>query len=172
MLREGDSHYLAEQLKERKLDLAIVRQPVEMKPFSKLNLPNEDIVIVMPESWANSWEHEKIALNELEELPLVLLKRIHGFGPYELIIDKFKKRGLDPNIVTICSDVDMVLKLVHNEVGASILPASTLQNSTINGIKSFPIKDEPISSSSAIIWLKNRYLPKSAERFISLFKDI
>ena len=35
-LREGDSHYLAEQLEERKLDLAIVRLPVDMKPFANL----------------------------------------------------------------------------------------------------------------------------------------
>ena len=125
----------------------------------------------MPESWIESFHKEQITFNELKDFPLVLLKRIHGFGPYELIIDKFKQRNLDPNIVTICSDVDLVLQLVSNEVGVSILPASTLQNLSAEGVTSLTIEDESIVSTSSIIWLKDRYLPKSAERFIELFKE-
>jgi DNA-binding transcriptional LysR family regulator len=170
-LREGDSHYLAEQLKNRQIDLAVVRLPVEMKPFSGYDLPEEKNVIIMPGSWGSDFNKNSMTIEELADYPLVLLKRLHGSGPYEVIIDKFKERDLDPNVVTICPDVGMVYKLVSSEVGATILPASTLEKNTIGGIKVFEMEDECISSSSALIWLKDRYLPKSAERFIELFKD-
>lgn|SRR5699024_5101951 len=170
-LREGDSYYLAEQLENRQLDLAVVRLPVEMKPFSGHYLPEEDNVVIMPESWGAAFNKKSIRIEELADYPLVLLKRLHGSGPYEVIIDKFKQRKIEPNVVTICPDVGMVYKLVSTGVGATILPASTLAKNTVGDIQVFEMENECIASSSAVIWLKDRYLSKSAERFIDLFKS-
>ncbi|MEK3906043.1 LysR family transcriptional regulator [Oceanobacillus sp. FSL K6-0127] len=170
-LREGDSYLLAEQLNNRNIDLAIVRLPLDMEPYSSLFLPEENYVAIMPEQWAKSYESETITMNELANLPLLLLRRISGVGQYELIMDKFEKRGLTPNIVTVCPDVDMILELVNVEVGASILPASILKKHFNAGIKGFAIEDETIISKSAIIWLKDRYLSKSKQRFIEYFEE-
>jgi len=170
-LREGDSYLLAEQLKNRRIDLAVVRLPLEMEPYSSYFLPEEKYVVIMPEHWAESYSPDSITMNELADIPLLLLRRISGVGQYELIMDKFEKRNLNPNIVMVCPDVDMILELVSREVGASIVPASTLQKNNLGGIRSFPIEDETIISKSAIIWLKDRYLSKSARRFIELFEE-
>ena len=86
-------------------------------------------------------------------------------------MDKFDKQGLSPHVVTVCPDVDMILELVNAEVGASIVPASVLNKQSLAGIKSLTIKDEEIISKSAIIWLKDRYLSKSKQRFIKLFDE-
>ncbi|GIO20437.1 HTH-type transcriptional regulator BsdA [Oceanobacillus oncorhynchi subsp. incaldanensis] len=170
-LREGDSYLLAEQLKNRSLDLAIVRLPLDLDLYSSFHLPDENYVVIMPEQWAKSYESPSITMNEIANLPLILLRRISGIGQYELIIDKFKELELAPDVVTVCPDVDMILELVSAEVGASIVPASTLKKHSINGIKSFTIEDETIISKSAIIWLKDRYLTKSKQRFIELFEE-
>jgi len=167
-LREGDSYLLAEDLKNRDIDLAIVRLPLDMDDFSSYFLPEENYVVVLPEKWAESNTTTSITMEKLAELPLLLLRRISGVGQFELILEKFEKHGLDPNIVTVCPDVDMILELVSNEVGVSIVPESTLQKHNIGGIKSLSIEDT-IISKSAIIWLKDRYLSKSAEHFIELF---
>lgn len=169
--REGDSYLLAEQLKNRKIDFAIVRLPLDMEPFSSYSLPEEKYVAIVPDKWASSFENDMISIEELANLPLLLLKRIRGVGQFELIIDKFTKHNMEPNIVTVCPDVDMIFELVSNEVGASIVPESTLKRHTIGNIKYLKINNEPIISRSSIIWLKDRYLPKSAERFIELFKE-
>ncbi len=167
-LREGDSYLLAEQLLQRTIDVAVIRLPIEMSTFASLSLPTENYVAVIPENW--STVSETITMEKLSELPLLLLHRISGRGQYELIVEQFEKRNLYPNIVCECPDVDMILQLVSEEMGASIIPESTLQGHHLHGLKPLTIKDHTFTSHSAIIWLKDRYLPKSARQFIELFE--
>ncbi|GIO22731.1 LysR family transcriptional regulator [Oceanobacillus sp. J11TS1] len=170
-LREGDSYLLAEDLKNREIDLAIIRLPLEMDAFSSYFLPDENYVAVLPAKWATPYNTATITMEKLAELPLLLLRRISGIGQYELILNKFKKHTLNPNIVTVCPDVDMILELVSKEVGASIVPESTLKKVNLSGITSLAIKDGTLISRSSIIWLKDRYLSKSAKHFIELFHN-
>ena len=39
------------------------------------------------------------------------------------------------------------------------------------GVKMMKIKDDILHSESAVIWLKDRYLSKSAQKFIELFGE-
>lgn len=167
-LSEGDSYLLAEQLLQRTIDVAVIRLPLEMNAFASLSLPTENYVAVIPETWSNV--SETITINELSELPLLLLHRISGRGQYELIVEQFEKRHLYPDIVCECPDVDMILQLVSEEMGATIIPESTVLAHHLQGLKQLTIKDHTFTSHSAIIWLKDRYLPKSARQFIELFE--
>lgn len=168
-LKEGDSSLLAEQLMHREIDVAIIRLPINMDKFSIHHLPDENYVAVIPESWLGSFE--SITMKQLSQLPLLLLHRISGIGQYELILEQFDKYKLTPKIVCECPDVDMILQLVSEEVGATIIPQSTLYRHHLRGLKQLPIKGHTFISESALVWLKDRYLPKSAKRFIKLFQE-
>lgn len=169
-LREGDSYRLFEQLNNRKIDLAIVRLPIEMKAITHLPLPNENYIVALPETWVDDPSKTSITMDEIARLPLLLLHRISGVGQYEVIIDEFTKHGLKPNVVCECPDVDMLLELVNEEIGATIIPVSGISTFRLTGIKVLKIEDANIVSKSAVIWLKDRYLSKSATRFIELFE--
>lgn len=65
----------------------------------------------------------------------------------------------------------MLLSLVRTGIGATLLPKSTLLSFPTDGLKILEIRDALIKSESAIIWLKDRFLSKSAERFTETFKD-
>lgn len=170
-LREGDTYRLAELLNSRAIDLAIVRLPLEMKTFSSHPLPNEKYVAVLPEQWGDNTSKSSISMKELANIPLLLLHRISGVGQYEVIIDQFENQGLKPNVVCECPDADMLLELVNEEIGATIIPESALSKLHLHGIKTLKIEDVDIISQSAVIWLKDKYLSKSASRFIELFQD-
>lgn len=170
-LREGDTFHLTQQLKNRDIDLAVVRLPLEMKAFSNQPLPNESYVAVVPETWNEISKRKSISLQELANLPLLLLHRISGIGQYELITEQFEKRGLVPNIVCECPDVDMILEMVSDNIGATIVPASAVPTHRLRGIKMLTIENSVIISKSAVIWLKDRYLSRSAQRFIALFQN-
>lgn len=168
-LREGDTYRLAELLNNRTIDLAVVRLPLEMKALSFHPLPNEKFVAVLPKQWAQN--NLDISIKELAKLPLLLLHRISGVGQYELIMDHFEVVGLHPNVVCECPNVDMLLELVNEGIGATIIPESALSKLHLYGVKKMKIKDADIISKSAVIWLKDRYLSKSASRFIELFQE-
>ncbi|GEN47064.1 LysR family transcriptional regulator [Alkalibacillus haloalkaliphilus] len=168
-LKEGDSYALAEHLLNHELDFAIIRLPLDLQAFESRPLREENYVAVLPQEWEvpNS---ESITMEELSNLPLMLLHRISGVGQYEVILEKFKKHDLTPKIILDCPDVDMIIDLVRSGIGGTIIPESTFQHKDLDGVKMLAIADENIYSESALIWLKDRYLTKSARRFLELFE--
>ncbi|SDC71494.1 DNA-binding transcriptional regulator, LysR family [Melghirimyces thermohalophilus] len=169
-LREGDSFQLAEYLENRDIEIAVVRLPLDHKNFAYLPLPNEVYVAVLPAHWVKAPTQTHILMEDLAGLPLLLLHRISGVGQYEIIMNEFKKHGLKPHVVCECPDATMLLSLVSAGVGATLLPKSTLFTLPAQGVKVLEIGQTEITSEAAVVWLKDRYLSKSAIRFIETFQ--
>ncbi len=167
--REGDSFQLAQYLENRDIELAIVRLPLAMNHFAYLPLPNEKYVAVLPESWISPTQ-KQIPMEDLAQMPLLLLHRISGVGQYEIIVDQFRAQGFEPQVVCECPDATMLLSLVNAGVGVTLLPKSTLFMFLTKGVKVLEIQETEITSESAVIWLKDRHLSKSALRFIETFE--
>ena len=167
-LFEGDSFRLADYLRRRDIELAIVRMPLEMADFDFIHLPRENFVAIVPGNWTSS---HSIDLKELADMPLMLLHRVSGWGLYELVIDACNEQNLQPTIICECPDAAMLLSLVKSGVGITLLPESTLRSFPLNGLKAIKIKDATIETDSAVIWLKDRYLSKSAKHFLETFNQ-
>lgn len=169
-LTEGDSFQLTEQLKKRDIELAIVRLPLEIDDYASYKIATEKYVAVLPENWAKKWHEAAISIQELADMPLLLLHRTSGRGQYEVILEAFHKRKLEPNILCESPNVDMILGLVNEEIGVTIIPQSSLLTFHHSGLKILPLLDATIESESMIIWLEDRYLSKSAIQFIEMFE--
>lgn len=166
-LKEGDTFRMTEYLKRRDIEVAIVRLPLNMDAFLSIPLPDDQFVLVT----SNNWEvRTKITMKELKDLPLMMLHRVSGVGLYELVIGECRNHGFEPTIVCECPDADMLLSLVHKEVGYAILPKSTVNNRLVNDLQVIEIVDCNVQSEAAVIWLKDRYLSQSAKRFLETFQ--
>ncbi|HLR79003.1 MAG TPA: LysR family transcriptional regulator [Bacillota bacterium] len=169
-LTEGDSFQLTKQLENRDIELAIVRLPLEIDDYASYKIATEKYVAVLPENWAKKWHEAAISIQELADMPLLLLHRTSGRGQYEVILEAFHKRKLEPNILCESPNVDMILGLVNEEIGVTIIPKSSLLTFHHSGLTILPILDTTIESESMIIWLRDRYLSKSAVQFIEMFE--
>ncbi|WP_158734764.1 LysR family transcriptional regulator [Alteribacillus sp. YIM 98480] len=172
LLREGDTFYLEESIRNRDIELAFVRLPVDLEEFSTLRLPSESYVLVLPENW-NSFEQEvqKISMKELKHIPLMLLHRISGTGQFELIVNECRNHGFEPNVICECPDATMLLSLATTGVGATIVPRSTLYAFSYESLRILELEDASIAAEPAIIWKKDRSLTKAAQRLLDLFKN-
>ncbi|WP_420976307.1 LysR family transcriptional regulator substrate-binding protein [Bacillus vallismortis] len=99
----------------------------------------------------------------------MLLQQTSGIGLYELVTGEYRKQGFELNIICECPDAAILLFLVREGVGATLLPESTSLSFPLNGLKIVEIEDSIIESQSAVVWLEDRYLSKSAKRFIDTF---
>src|SRR5699024_3986674 len=133
-----------------------------------MNLLDEKFVAVLPMQWR--LHVSCFSIKELAVLPLLLLHRLSVVGQYEVVINHFENAGCIPQFDCEYSNVDMLLDLVNEGIGATIIPESALSRLHLQGVKKMTIKDANIIARSAVIWLKDRYLPKSASRFIELFQ--
>ncbi|RLQ97381.1 LysR family transcriptional regulator [Falsibacillus albus] len=172
-LIEGDTFRLQHYLKEKEIEVAVVRLPMKMKEYSHIPLPTDHFVAILPEDWMSDPDMPCMTLEELAKLPMMLLHRAGEGerGLYELVLDAFKEKNLKPHVVCECPDAAMLLSLVRAGVGITLLPKSTLHAFPPQGVKVVEISGEVIKSESAVIWLKDRYLSKNAVRFIETFSD-
>ncbi|WP_050615174.1 LysR family transcriptional regulator [Bacillus testis] len=168
-LYEGDSYQLANHLRNRDIELAIVRLPLDLNDFFHLPLLTDDFVLVAS---SDTGLGSPVQIAEIKCLPLMLLHRVRGVGLYELVLNEWKRHGLEPNIVCQCSDAAMLLSLVKAGIGVAILPRSTLLSFALDGLKMIEVTDFSIESQSAIIWLKERHLSKKAVRFKDCFTQM
>lgn len=171
-LREGDSFRLSEELQDRKIELALVRLPVDMATFASIPLPPEPFVAVMPKEWEADFPGESIHVADLAKVPLLLLHRINGTGTYEVTIEEFRRHGCKPNVVCECPNASMLLSLVREGVGATLLPTSALTRQSIQEFAILNLVDASIQSESAVIWLRDRYVSQSARRFLDTFSYV
>lgn len=165
----GDPYEINNYMENQDIELAIVYLPVNMKDISMKTLGKVPNVFVVPENWEDFRTKERISLQEIKEIPLLLVHREKGLGIYEEIIDEFNKRDIVPNVLCECHDVNVLLSLVSEGVGASIVPKSAVSPNRIQGIKVLDIIDSSVQSNIALVWRSDRYLSKMAKHFIDLF---
>ncbi|SEA33965.1 DNA-binding transcriptional regulator, LysR family [Thalassobacillus cyri] len=171
-LREGDTSLLEECILNREIELAVVRLPLQYEEFDMLPLPSEPYLLVAPDSWNLDKVGEGyVGFNILKDIPLMLLHRIKGSGQYELILDEIRNHGIEPNVICEAPDPTMLLSLVSEGMGATIVPESTLHAFSFNNIQSYAFSDINIKAESVVIWHKDRYLSKAAQRFIHTLKE-
>lgn len=168
-IRDGDSYLLQELLKHREIDLALVRLPIDLEHVNMLPLKKERYVAILNAELARTVDGDRLTLEQLSTMPLVLLRRLSGTGQYEFLLQAFKERGTSINVLAVCPDVDMLMEMVAQGVGASIVPEAALNKRNASKVYRYDIDDEQLISESAIIWLKNHYLSKTARRFLERF---
>ncbi|MGD6959731.1 LysR family transcriptional regulator [Rossellomorea aquimaris] len=165
---EGETIHLIKMLSKRQIEIAITNSPITEKSISQMTLESDPYVLVLPEKW--TWTgSEQCRLEEIIDLPLILLRPNYGLGAYGQIVNEFQRLDLEPNILCECQDLIMLLGLVSSGFGATILPLSLLSLHSLGGLRVIQLKDQTLISEPKVIWRKNSYLSKAAKEFLKLF---
>jgi LysR family transcriptional regulator, salicylic acid-responsive activator of bsdBCD len=165
---EGETIHLIKMLSKRQIEIAITNSPITEKSISQMTLESDPYVLVLPENWTWSGS-EQCRLEEIIDLPLILLRPNYGLGAYGQIVNEFQRLDLEPNILCECQDLIMLLGLVSSGFGATILPLSLLSLHSLGGLRVIQLKDQTLISEPKVIWRKNSYLSKAAKEFLKLF---
>lgn len=172
---EGDHYLLGEQLEKRAIELIIARLPFEApnpsESYSVLHLPSDPFVAVIPGKWGPDQANGTINMRELADFPFLTLKTDKTTGMHDKVVKEFRNHGLAPRIICECSSVAIIISLVAAGIGATILPKSVMTSFPISVIRMLAIADADFRSDVGILWLKDRYLSKSAQHFIDIFLE-
>ncbi|MGE7093979.1 LysR family transcriptional regulator [Lysinibacillus sp. NPDC048646] len=164
---EGDTLFLTESLLSKEIDVAILQQPIEDDNFFSLGLDVDEFVLATPSQWNLK---SPIRMEDLRDIPFLSFYRHQNCSTLRIIIDEFKSHGFEPNIICECIDIAMVSSLIGEGIGVTILPKTSLDKFSTDGIKIIKFANCNIKSKSTIIWPKERYLAKSALNFLELFR--
>jgi len=165
---EGDTLFLTESLLSKEIDVAILQQPIEDEKFFSLGLDVEGFVLATPSQWNLQ---SPIQMGDLKNIPFLSFYRHHNCNTLRIILDEFKTHGFEPNIICECTNIAMVSSLIREGVGVTILPRTSLDKFSIDGIKIIEFANCNIQSKTTIVWPKERYLAKYALNFLELFTE-
>ncbi|GED31728.1 LysR family transcriptional regulator substrate-binding protein [Brevibacillus centrosporus] len=140
-IQQNESAQLCKMVKERVIQLTIVRFPLELDDFSVM-----------------------------QAYPLIL-PSTEGLGVYHMIVEEFSRRKLEVNLLSECSDIPMLLELVSSGFAATIVPEIVLKMHKGHELKATRIDDTHLSAASGIIWLKDHFLSMAARHFIEQIRQ-
>ena len=162
-IQQNESSLLCYLLKQREIEMALVRLPLEIDDFTLQHVHSEPFYVISSKD--KKIFSGEVTLKEVSQYPLVL-PSIKGLGVYYSIHEAFSKAKIQPNIIAEFSDLKLMMQLVSTDFGISIVPESLLYL-----YKEYPVRvnkiidKEQLSGEIGLIWLKDHRLSKAAQNF-------
>ncbi|WP_251551686.1 LysR family transcriptional regulator [Neobacillus muris] len=161
---QNDSFYLAESVKTRAIEMAFVRLPLEHRGLTYHHLANEPFVFVSKKATG------MISLEEISHMPLII-PSTEGLGIYNTILEAFSRHGLPLTSIAECSDMHVLMEMLKDGMGVTIVPKSVFDVYGDQNLYSTPIKDANMTSSLGFIWLEHHFVSTPAKNFMEIVKE-
>lgn len=161
---QNDSFYLAEMVKSRAIEMAFVRLPLRHQGLAYHHLISEPFIFV------SNKKVPSISLTEISQMPIIV-PSTEGLGIYNTILEAFSEKKLSITSIGECSDMHVLLDMVRNGLGATIIPKSVMSVYGNRDLYSASIEDANLTSSLGIILLENHFVSAPAQNFMELVKN-
>lgn len=167
-IQQNDSAQLCQLVRDRILELAIIRFPLELNDFSILHLKTEPFYFIC--SSKEILPSSTVTYEDIHHYPLII-PSTEGLGLHYIIMEQFSNYGLATPRLSECSDIALLLELVESGFYASVVPETVIRQQKGYNIQAVKISNEALNSSSGLIWLKDHLLSKTSQNFIKLLKE-
>ncbi|MEH2438009.1 MAG: LysR family transcriptional regulator [Nostoc sp.] len=167
-LHELTTDQQLEWLREGRMDVGLLRPPVEENRFSCETIFQESLMVALPEAHLLA-NQSNVCLTSLANEPFILFPRILAPGLYDLIISLCQQAGFSPKVAQEAIQMQTIVSLVAAEMGVAIVPAS-LQNLQRIGVIYKTLEEPSQKVAIAIIWRKNETSP-TVLRLVEIVKQ-
>ena len=139
-----------EALAENRLDLGLLRPPVEVSGMSTARVASEQLVLAVPSSHPFAKGPRRF-IRDLEGERFITFSPVEGRYFYELIQGVLKQANVSVKPVQQVSQVHSILALVRAGVGISIVPESA-QTLRFEGVEIRPLAHSTASAELHLAW--------------------
>lgn len=117
-----------EFLDSGEIDIGLMRPHTPHGELSTKNLPNESLLLAIPEQDEARWQ-KKPTLESLHEEPFLMYSPYEAKYFYQLLQTAFDARGIKPDVIEYIGQIHSMLSLVSSGIGVALVPqaASKLQ---------------------------------------------
>jgi DNA-binding transcriptional LysR family regulator len=165
---EGNISHLMDLLKNHTIEVVISGRPFNTEGYKTKELPPDTCVFVTSRDF--QWTKECISLEEISQIPLILLNTLDSNSLYQRILREFEKKELKLNISCVCHDSGLMLNIILSNFGATIIPRSMVNHVLDKFMRVIPIKDDPWTTSPYLIWRSEGYISSTLKEFIKNFE--
>jgi DNA-binding transcriptional LysR family regulator len=152
-LHEMSTSSQLRSIRNRGIDIALVRPPVWDQILSVETIADEPLVVALPKTHRLARSDEPIALSELANEDFIQFRREITPGFYDMLVELCHNAGFNPNVAHECNSFMTALALVTGDLGISLVPRSLTPHLTRMDGRFRELRDPDASAGWAIAWI-------------------
>ena len=165
-VHSANTYQLLEQLRNREIDMAVIRTPFPAGDFETEYIRREEMSAIGNGKFFSCPDSDDISLQELSASPLIVYRR------WQKIIESvFETSGLVPKICCVNDDAEMTLSLALSGIGVGLLHTSALPGKCDEIIRILKLHEKTLSSEIALVAQSKKSLPEPSALFWKLVSE-
>lgn len=162
---EDGSIELSDLLEEGSLDLAIILLNDIPDTLETIIIQENELVACLPFNHPLA-DREKVSIDDLKNEKLILFREntLHR----KKILDLFREKNYEPNIILSSSQIETIHSLVINEMGATFLLDFVAK--TFSDMVAVPL-EHSFNVKIVLAWKKSKYISLASQAFINFIKE-
>ena len=165
-VHSANTYQLLEQLRNREIDMAVIRTPFPAGYFETEYIRREEMSAIGNGKFFSCPDSDDISLQELSASPLIVYRR------WQKIIESvFETSGLVPKICCVNDDAEMTLSLALSGIGVGLLHTSALPGKCDESIRILKLHEKTLSSEIALVCQSKKSLPEPSALFCKLVSE-
>ncbi|HEX6012495.1 MAG TPA: LysR substrate-binding domain-containing protein [Geminicoccaceae bacterium] len=158
ILKEMVSRDQLEALSSNRIDIGLVRLPVDRRGLELVCVAREPLLIGLPSSHPLATGRDP-TIRDIDRQPFIMYSPGEGRYFYDLLASVFRSADVMPNYVQYISQTHTILALVSAGLGLALVPESA-RNLRFDGVVLRPIHLGPKTYSELfLVWRRNNENP-------------
>jgi DNA-binding transcriptional LysR family regulator len=158
-----------EALEQGKLDVGILRAPVQSEKLTVQTLFFDPFMVVMP-STAQKFNNNFKLAEFIKERPFIFFNKEYAPHYHDKLVEICHRLGFKPDITHEVNNVHSIVQLVEAGLGVSILPLSLKQQYAGLKLSFFELADIPVNTEVVLAYKKSN-LNGALKWFIENYGD-
>ncbi len=167
-LIEQGGQRVREMLLAGEIDLGASLLPVS-DAFDWQKIRSEPLVALLPSSHPLA-RKKSTDLASLRELPFILFES--GFALHRLVLDACIRRGFEPTIVAVSSQVEFMVELAAAGLGVAFLPRLIAEQRRRPALSLVLLEEPQTDWQAAMIWRRGGYLSQAAKAWLAIMREL
>ena len=164
-INDATSRYILDLLLNGEIDLGVVIEPFEDDRFEKKVAYQTEAVLVVPSSHPLA-EHEKVEFSTLRREHFLQVTRDFQ---YRKVFEQYcQTAGFDPDVCFESNQWDMLLEMVADDQGVTILPLPLVEKYKPRNVVSLHLMEPEFPWALTVIRPKKYPVTRSMQKFIDL----
>lgn len=165
-ITEEGSSSLMENILNNTCDIAFIPHRVKISSeFQSLPVMELETVYCVSEDHPLAI-YDSISIEKLVNEPIVMFKA--SFVLNKVIMTLFKEKNLSPNVILYTDQLSTIQKLIKQRIATGFISKDIAES--MKGVKAISL-GKPLKFMYSLIWLKNRYMYSSMNKFIGYIKE-
>jgi DNA-binding transcriptional LysR family regulator len=155
-------------LREGRIDVGLLRPPIEDDALNVTTVLQEPLVVALPQAHPLA-NQSQVSLRSIANESFILFPRLLAPGLYDQIISLCQQAEFSPKVVQEAIQMQTIVSLVAAEIGIAIVPLS-LQNLQRTGVVYRGLQEPTPKAAIAMVWKHHETSP-TVQRFLEVVRQ-